>query len=105
MIWSDISVKIKDKVFFCVCSLLNKPTAPENGTHHTVFVLRVVREPACKRRELCVVLFCQSNYTLYTTLLVHCGFRAGSSRPIHSHSTLSLLSSVLWVSLRICIFQ
>ena len=68
-------------------------------------VLRVVREPACKRRELCVVLFCQSNYTLYTTLLVHCGFRAGSSRPIHSHSTLSLLSSVLWVSLRICIFQ
>ena len=24
--------------FFCVCSLLNKPTAPENGTHHTAAV-------------------------------------------------------------------
>ena len=25
-------------LFFCVCSLLNKPTAPENGTHHTAAV-------------------------------------------------------------------
>ena len=23
---------------FCVCSLLNKPTVPENGTHHTAAV-------------------------------------------------------------------
>ena len=25
-------------LFFCVCSLLNKPTVPENGTHHTAAV-------------------------------------------------------------------
>ena len=26
-------------LFFCVCSLLNKPTVPENGTHHTAAVV------------------------------------------------------------------
>ena len=23
--------------FFCFCSFIEKPTAPENGTHHTAF--------------------------------------------------------------------
>ena len=27
-------------LIFCVCSLLNKPTVPENGTHHTAAVTK-----------------------------------------------------------------
>ena len=49
-------------------------------------VLRVVREPACKRRELCVVLFCQSNYTLYHTPSPT-ALEQGA-HGLHSHSTL-----------------
>ena len=32
--------------FFCVCSLLNKPTAPENGTHHTAAVKKSAAKQA-----------------------------------------------------------
>ena len=34
---TELSLRLRDLgKMFCVCSLLNKPTVPENGTHHTV---------------------------------------------------------------------
>ena len=30
---------------YCVCSLLNKPTVPENGTHHTYFYPSAIYHP------------------------------------------------------------
>ena len=47
-------VKTRDDVvwvvFLCVCSLLNKPTVPENGTHHTAAVTKArlgISETTC----------------------------------------------------------
>ena len=43
-------------LFFCVCSLLNKPTVPENGTHHTAAVRKArlgISETTCTSSGEC----------------------------------------------------
>ena len=37
--------------FFCVGSLLNKPTVPKNGTHHTAAVERKQRSTLLSKKE------------------------------------------------------
>ena len=37
--------------FFCVCSLLNKPTVLENGTHHTAFLFLLTSSFFCSFAE------------------------------------------------------